>query len=122
MNKLGREESFFYTFYTNISDAKVMQTLLGYKISLVLCSKTKYNTNVVRFDKELKEELCELFGVKMQTLSNELTNLRKTFVISVDGKECMINPNYLWYGSLTKRKQVIKQKEVQMKFNFILTR
>jgi hypothetical protein len=113
-----KEPEFFYTFYDNVSQSETLKTLLGYKVTILLCSKTKKNTGIVRFDRALKQDICSQLGVGMQYLANELTRLKKGFIISVENKECMVNPIFFWYGSLKSRERLIKIKDIQDKFSF----
>lgn len=114
----SNEPEFFYTFYDNVSQSETLKTLLGYKLTILLCSKTKKNTGIVRFDRALKLDICDQLGVGMQYLSNELTRLKKGFIISVEKKECMVNPIFFWYGSLSSRGKLIKRKDIQDRFSF----
>lgn len=118
--KQNKEPEFFYTFYDNVSQSEALKTLLGYKVTILLCSKTKKNTGIVRFDRALKLDICSQLGIGMQYLANELTRLKKGFIISVENKGCMVNPIFFWYGSLSSRERLIKRKDIQDKFNFFI--
>lgn len=115
---MNKEPEFFYTFYENVSESKILPRLLGYKIAVYMCCNMGKNTNSFPFNKKLKMDMCETIGAKMQSLLNELTNMKKEYVISVKDGYCMVNPAYFWYGDLPKRKKALMNKEIQDRFNF----
>lgn len=118
--ELNSEPEFFYTFYENVSQSESLKTLLCWKLTMLLCSKTKKHTGIVKYDRVLKDNICIELGIRNQYLANELTKLKKDFVISIDNNECMVNPIFFWYGDLNKRKRLIMRKDIQDKFNFFI--
>lgn len=114
----SKEPEFFYTFYDNVSQSEALKTLLGYKVTILLCSKTVKHTGIVMYDKSLKLDICQQLGISMQYLANELTRLRKDYIISVEGKRLMVNPIFFWYGHLRYRKELILTPSIQNRFNF----
>lgn len=116
----SNEPEFFYTFYENISQCKALGTLLGFKLTILLCSKTKKNTGIVMYNRALKFDICNELGIGMQYLSNELTRLKKAHIISIENKECMVSPIFYWYGDLKHRTRLLRRKDIQDKFSFNL--
>ena len=74
-----------------------------YRLLMLLLTRLQYNTNVLVLSLKMKDAFRELLGIKKQSLSNNLSGLRKLGILFYDRGSWEVNPLYFWKGDSEER-------------------
>ena len=79
----------------------------------------QWNTGIVLMPQKVRDDVCTKLGISQQTLSNCLTALKKSKLISGEKGEFRINPKIFWRGDAASRKALLKNKAIQISFGLV---
>ena len=97
-------ESFFMVYASAVSALSGGLSALDEKLLRWICMEAGYNSNRISLQKNIKEEFAKKHGVKLQSVSNSVHNLKSKGVIVPQGNgNYIINPNMFWKGSRGER-------------------
>jgi len=100
---------FIQVYLEDISIIMDLKDASSIKVLLNLCKYCTYNTNEIIIVKALKERIAENTGIKLQTVSNIISNLvKKDILIKRARSIYFLNPFYFFKGRDFNRQKLIR--------------
>lgn len=117
--KVKSEEHFFMTFIDVIAPWFGLKPESAKAVLMWMNQNAQWNTGIVLMPQKVRDAVCTKLNISQQTLSNCLTALKKSKLISGEKGEFRINPKIFWRGDAASRKALLKNKAVQISFGLI---
>ena len=117
--KVKSEEHFFMTFIDVIAPWFGLKPESAKAVLMWMNQNAQWNTGIVLMPQKVRDDVCTKLGISQQTLSNCLTALKKSKLISGEKGEFRINPKIFWRGDAASRKALLKNKAIQISFGLV---
>ena len=114
--KIKSEEHFFMIFIESMAPFFNLKSDTCKTILMKFCTMAEWNTGIVTLSAAKRKELCQELNCTNQTFSNCLTLLKKNKLIDGKDGEFKINPQIFWKGDTSSRKELLKDKAIQISF------
>lgn len=112
------EETFFLTYITLLKPFYQLEHLSDVKLIVKLCELAEFNTGKVSISTAKRKELCEELSISTSNFSKYTKRLIDKGLITGGKGEFQINPNIFWKGDRKTRASMLKDKGVNVVFNF----
>jgi hypothetical protein len=112
------EDTFYMTFIDYISPYFNLKSDNARKILVWMCNHAEWNTGKVSLTTALRTQMAEEIDICPNTITNNLKKLKDAKLINGEKGEFQINPQVFWKGELAVRRQMLKDKELQITFQF----
>lgn len=111
-------ESFYMTFTDYIAPIFKLKSEIALKILIWMCENAQFNTGIILFSSDERNRLCTELSISTTQLSHSLKKLKDLKLIS--GKSNIrINPLIFWKGDAQSRKDLLKDKMLQISFELV---
>lgn len=117
--KVKSEEHFFMTFIDVIAPWFGLKPESAKAVLMWMNQNAQWNTGIVLMPQKVRDAVCTKLGISQQTLSNCLSALKKSKLISGEKGEFRINPKIFWKGDTASRKALLKNKAIQITFGLV---
>lgn len=114
-----KEDAFYMTFIDYISPYYQLKSDNARKILCWMCNHAEWNTGRVSLTAASRAQMAEEIDICPNTITNNLKKLKDVNLISGEKGEFQINPKIFWKGELSVRRQMLKDKEFQISFQFV---
>lgn len=113
-----KEDAFYMTFIDYISPFYKLNSDNARKILVWMCEHAEWNTGKVSLTAASRAQMAEEINICPNTITNNLKKLKDLELIYGERGEFQINPQIFWKGELAVRRQMLKDKELQVTFQF----
>lgn len=117
--KVKSEEHFFMTYIDVIAPWFGLKPESAKAVLMWMNKNAQWNTGIVLLPQKIRNTICEELSISQQTLSNCLSALKKSKLISGEKGEFRINPKIFWKGDTASRKALLKNKAIQITFGLV---
>lgn len=114
--RIESTDHFFMTYIDFIAPWFNLKPEIAKTILMWLCKNAEFNTGKVSLTTQKRKDLATELGITPQTLSNSLTSLKNSKLISGGNGEFQINPQIFWKGSQESRNILLENKNIIMTF------
>ena len=87
------------------------------KLLVWMCEHAEFNTGKVSLTTKKRQEIAETINISSNTITNNLSVLKKAGLISGEKGEFVINPQIFWKGDLNTRRKFLETAEFKVKFS-----
>ena len=112
-------EHFIMTFIDFLTPLYNLKPETAKLVLMWMCEHAQWDTGVVLLTTKTRKEMCDKLNIAPQTLSNCLTSLKTSKMISGEKGEFKINPFIFWKGTRDKRKELIKDAAIKATFEIV---
>ena len=85
-------EKFYKVFYDNIDIVSSLKSVISRNVLDYLSSNAGFNTGIIYLNKDIRQEICEKYNIKLSQLSRALADLKDHGLISGE-QTIVINPD-----------------------------
>lgn len=118
--KVGSEEKFYMAFIEHMAPMYQLTHANDIKVLLKFCEMAEYESGVVHLSPKRRSVMVEEINMQTTNVSKSLKRLRDKGLISGDNGEYTLNPVIFWKGKRAKRLEILKNKSMELVFNFKL--
>lgn len=111
-------DKFYMTFIDYIAPLYKIKSENARKILAWMCSHAEYNTGVVSLTTADREQMASEIDICSNTITNNLSTLKKLGLISGEKGKFQINPQIFWKGDTKTRRELLKNEELKITFSF----
>lgn len=112
--KVLRDDDFIKVYLKDISGIIKLNNSVDFRVLLALWEISEYNTNEVILIKSKKAEIAKKLNVKLQTINDSLSRLKKKeIIISKERSVYILNPLYFFKGDEMQR------DVIQLNINYV---
>lgn len=111
-----KSEGFYMTFIDYISPLYNLKTDTAKSILSWMCVHAEFNTGIVKLTTSDRKEICTLLSISSNTLTNNITLLKKHKLITGEKGTFHINSEIFWKGDMQTRDKVINSEEFKITF------
>lgn len=112
------QDSFYMTYFENLSGFYKLSSATDIKILAILCSNAEYNTGIIDLSTKLRDEICDTIGIVSSQISRSLKSLQEKGLIVKDKDRIEINPSCFWKGTNETRNKLLKEGGIELKLKF----
>lgn len=109
-------DKFFMTYIDFISPWFNLKPETAKNVLMWMLQNAQFDTGDVYLPTTRRKEICEALKIQPQTLTNCLSSLKKSRLISGEQGVFKINPQIFWKGSKSERDKMLKNKQVRISF------
>lgn len=113
------EEHFFMAYIDMLAPWFNLKPESAKAVLMWMNQHAEWNTGVVLIAQKTRLDICKELDISQQTLSNCLAALKKSKLISGEKGEFRINPKIFWKGDAKSRKDLLKDKAIQITFGLV---
>lgn len=110
------EDQFYMTFINFVSPMFDLKPERAKDLLIWMLKHAEYNTGVVQMPAATRKQIVEELGMANNSITNYLKTLKDKKLISGSNGVFTINPKIFWKGELAARKQLLKDKNIQIIF------
>lgn len=113
-----QQDSFYMTYFENLSGFYKLTSATDIKLISILCSKAEYNTGIVDLSTKFRDEICDTLGILSTQISRSLKSLEMKDLIIRDKDRIEINPSCFWKGTNETRNKLLKEGGLELRVKF----
>ncbi len=110
------EEQFYMTFVNFIGPIFDLKPERAKDLLIWMLKHAEFNTGVVQLPTATRKQISEELSMSNNSITNYLKVLKNKKLISGDCGVFTINPQIFWKGELAARKELLKDKNIQISF------
>ena len=112
-----KEDNFYMTFIDYVAPFYNLKSDNARKLLVWMCEHAEFNTGKVSLTTKKRQEIAETINISSNTITNNLSVLKKAGLISGEKGEFVINPQIFWKGDLNTRRKFLETAEFKVKFS-----
>ena len=112
-------ESFYMTFLDYIAPVYSLKSAATLNLLRWLCENAEFNTGKVSITPQDRKDICDLLDISAQQITNGLKKLKDLNLIDGGNGSFRINPQIFWKGDAQSRRDLLKDKELQISFELV---
>lgn len=110
------EDQFYMTFVNFLSPIYDLKPERAKDLLIWMLQHAEFNTGVVSMPTAVRKQIVEELKMANNSITNYLKTLKDKKLISGGNGVFTINPKIFWKGELAARKQLLKDKNIQIIF------
>ena len=110
-------DKFYITFIEYIAPFYDLKSNTAKDVLCWMCSHAEWNTGKVALTTNTRKDICNIFKISPNTLTNSLKKLKELKLISGEKGDFIINPQIFWKGDLKERKRLLEIDEIKVTFD-----
>jgi DNA-binding transcriptional ArsR family regulator len=118
--RIGKDEKFWMTFCRYTAPLYQLTHVDDIKIIVKFCELAEYDSGVVHLTPSRRKEMVAELGMQQSNVSKSLKRLKEKSLITGEDGEYKITPTLFWKGERSKRVELLRDKGLQVTFNFKL--
>ena len=112
------QDSFYMTYFENLSGFYKLTSATDIKLLSILCSNAEYNTGIIDLSTKLRNEICDTLNLISTQISRSLKSLEEKDLIVRDKDRIEINPACFWKGTNESRNKLLREGGLELKIKF----
>lgn len=103
-NTRVKKEDFIFMLEGAFSAIMQLDKTTDIKVLILLAQHLKFNSNKVLLSPNIRKDMADAIGVKVQQISNSIKRLKDLGIVSGERNDFALSNNCFWKGSLSNKK------------------